>query len=69
MMLGEMLHNRQGGSSHQLERFIPTGGETAFPSAADDLENRPVDFGNGGDWDAGGDADAGGGSDSGGGWD
>lgn len=68
MMLGEMLHNRQGGGAGSLDRVMPTGGESV-PTAANDLENRPVDFGNGGDWDTGGSADAGGGSDVGGGWD
>ena len=40
MMLAEMLHNRQGGSSDPLDRVMPIGGETV-PNAADGLENPP----------------------------
>ena len=70
MMLGEMLHNRQGAGSSPLDRLMPTGLDAPTTNeAANALENRPVDFGNGGDWDAGGSPDVGAGSDGGGGWD
>lgn len=70
MLLGEMLHHRQGAGSSPLDRVMPTGLDAPETNvAANELENRPVDFGNGGDWDAGGSADVGGGSDGGGGWD
>jgi hypothetical protein len=75
MLAERMLHSRHDGSidrdSGAPGGFFdsPQGG-----SAASDLENRPIDFGTGGnDWDSGGidvggGAD-GGGSDGGGGWD
>ncbi len=66
MLLGEMLHNRAGAGT---DRVMPGANPLATNDAATELENRPVDLGNGGDWDAGGTADLGGGSDGGGGWD
>lgn len=70
MLLDEMLHHRQGAGSGPLDRVMPTGLDApATNEAANELENRPVDFGNGGDWDGGDSADTGGGSDGGGGWD
>ncbi len=66
MLAGEMLHRRSernddDGRSAQPGYFdSPDGGGSA-------LEERPIDFGNGGDWDSGG-GDVGGG-DTGGGWD
>ena len=70
MLLDEMLHHRQAGNSTALDRLGP-GASAPFggDDAANELETRPVDFGNGGDWDSGGSSDAGGGSDGGGGWD
>ncbi len=70
MLLDEMLHHRQGAGSSPLDRVMPGGFDApATNEAANELESRPVDFGNGGDWDAGGSTDVGGGSDGGGGWD
>jgi len=73
-MLAERLLNSRREAGHDpttLPGFFdsPQGG-----GAADDLDNRPIDFGTGGnDWDAGsgdvGGADFGGGGDGGGGWD
>jgi len=65
MLLGEMLHNRAGAGTDRM----PGANPLATNDAATELENRPVDLGNGGDWDAGGTPDLGGGSDGGGGWD
>ena len=63
MLLDEMLHHRQGSGASPLDRVMPGAFEQpAANDAANELESRPVDFGNGGDWDAGG-------SDGGGGWD
>ncbi len=67
MLLGEMLHNRPGAGATPLDRVGPGADPLASNDAAGELANRPVDFGNGGDWDAGGSADLGG--DAGGGWD
>ncbi len=67
MLLGEMLHNRPGAGATPLDRVGPGADPLAANDAASELANRPVDFGNDGDWDAGGAADAGG--DGGGGWD
>ena len=71
MMVDEMLHRHQGGGTDQLSG-LQHGILDSPPtdSAASELENRNVDFGNGADWDAGGGAaDAGGGGSDGGGWD
>jgi hypothetical protein len=73
MLVDEMLHRRQGAGTDQLsslQRGIFDVPPTA-DNAANELENRQVDFGNGADWDSGsGGADpgGGGGSDDGG-WD
>jgi hypothetical protein len=69
MLLDELLHHRQGGGASPLDRVMP-GNSVPFAAddAANDLETRQVDFGNGADWDSGGSSDTGGGSD-GGGWD
>ena len=64
--MGEMLHNRGGTGT---DRGMPGANPLATNDAATELENRPVDLGNGGDWDAGDAPDLGGGSDGGGGWD
>lgn len=70
MMVDEMLHHRQGtgtdqlsGLQHGIFDLPPTD------DAANELERRNVDFGNGNDWDAGGaGADLGGGGSDDGGW-
>ena len=69
MLLDEMLHNHSGAGGTPLDRVMP--GATPLPAndAANELENRPVDFGSENDWDAGGAPDLGGSSDGGGGWD
>ncbi len=69
MLLGEMLHDRGGAGTTLPDRLMPDANPLTSNDAAIELENRPVDLGNGGDWDAGGSADLGGGSDGGGGWD
>jgi hypothetical protein len=70
MLLGEMLHSHSGTpGTTPVDRILPASNPAAANDPANDLEQRPVDFGNGGDWDAGGAPDLGGGSDSGGGWD
>ncbi len=66
MLLGEMLHNRAGAGT---DRVMPGANSLPANDAASELENRPVDLGNGGDWDAGSAPDLGGGSDGGAGWD
>ena len=66
MLASEMLQRHRGTNADA----DAAGGQAGFfdsPQPSADLENRPVDFGSGGDWDAGS-SDAGGGSD-GGGWD
>ena len=66
MLLDEMLHKRSDGGA-----FNPGAGgfdNSGSDSAARELEDRPVDFGSGGDWDSGGggvDMGGGGGSDGG----
>jgi tetratricopeptide repeat protein len=78
MLADELLHRRQGGTVDNGGVGNTGGGFFDAPggSAANDLENRPIDFGTGGnDWDAGSsdgggfDAGSDGGSDTGGGWD
>ena len=73
MLIDEMLHRRSDGSNNTagtLGGFDPNGYNPAADSAARELENRPIDFGQGDDWDSGGGSvDSGGGSDGGGGWD
>lgn len=66
MLLDEMLHPRQGAGSSAANGLVP--GPIDLPpddgAAARALEDRPMDFGNGDDWDAGGGSvDMGGGSD------
>lgn len=71
MLVDEMLHRRQGAGTDQLSS-LQHGIFDAPPTdnAADELERRSVDFGNGADWDAGGGgADLGGGGSDGSGWD
>jgi hypothetical protein len=72
MLAERMLHSRREGGTDR-DTGAP-GGFFDSPqdgSASIDLENRPIDFGTGGnDWDAGsGDLGGGGGGDGGGGWD
>ena len=77
MLADELLHRRQSGTPDNSGVGNTGGGFFDAPggSAASDLEDRPIDFGTGGnDWDAGsndgGGFDVGGGgSDTGGGWD
>ena len=71
MLVDEMLHRHQGTGTDQLSS-LQRGVFDAPPTdnAANELENRNVDFGNGADWDSGGSAaDLGGGGSDGGGWD
>ena len=66
MLLDEMLHPRQGAGNSAANGLAtgPINLPPADDAAARALEDRPVDFGNGGDWDAGGGSvDMGGGSD------
>ena len=77
MLADELLHRHGSGN---VDNGVANAGGGFFDTpggnpAANDLENRPIDFGTGGnDWDDAGSADgggfdAGGGSDTGGGWD
>ncbi len=74
-MLAERMLER-GREGHNNDAFAGNTAGYADPVAGPDdaaraLEDRPVDFGNGNDWDAGGSVDLGGGSDGGssdGGW-
>jgi hypothetical protein len=70
MLVDEMLHRHQGAGTDQLSG-LQRGVLDSPPidNAANELENRSVDFGNGADWDSGGGADLGGGGSDGGGWD
>jgi len=66
MLASELLHRRSGQNADDSGAGpgyldSPDGGRSA-------LEDRPIDFGTGGDWDDGGGGDVGGG-DGGGGWD
>ena len=66
MLLDEMLHPRQGAGNNVANGLVPgpIDRPPADDAAARALEDRPVDFGNGDDWDAGGGSvDMGGGSD------
>ena len=67
MLAGEMLHRNRDANTDSAAGGQPGFFDSPQGGAAPDLENRPIDFGSGGDWDAGS-SDAGGGSD-GGGWD
>ncbi len=75
MLIDEMLHKRGDGGSAgigNLGGVDPGNGSGAFGSdaAAQELESRPIDFGNGGnDWDSGGGSGDSGGDSGGGGWD
>lgn len=78
MLIDEMLHRRGDGGSGagigNLGGVDPGnlgGGAFGNDAAAQELESRPIDFGNGGnDWDSGGGSgDSGGGDSGGGGWD
>ena len=71
MLLDEMLHKRgnDGGGSSNIGGFDPNGYQPGGDSAARDLADRPMDFGNGGDWDSGGSSDSGSGDSGGGSWD
>ena len=68
MLASEMLHRHQDGRNLDQDSSAQ-GGFFDAPDAANAgaLADRPIDFGNGGDWDAGG-GDVGG-ADGGGGWD
>ncbi len=70
MLIDEMLHRHNDGASgtSNIGGFDPNGYQpSGADSAANELENRPVDFGNGGnDWDSGS-VDTG--DSGGGGWD
>ena len=66
MLLDEMLHPRPGAGSGSANSLTPgpVDRPPADDAAARALEDRPVDFGNGDDWDAGGGSvDMGGGAD------
>jgi len=68
MLVDEMLHRRQGTTTGTDQLSSLQHGMFEAPptdSAATELENRDIDFGNGADWDSGGGS---GGSDDGG-WD
>jgi len=69
MMVDEMLHHRQGAGTDQLSGLQRGVGLPPVDDAANELEQRNVDFGNGNDWDAGGaGVDQGGGGSDDGGW-
>lgn len=69
MLASEMLHrHQQTGNPDQDSSAQPGFFDSPDAANAGALADRPIDFGNGGDWDAGG-GDVGGGSDGGGGWD
>lgn len=70
MLVDQMLHSNHGsGMNMNQQSGLQPGMFDApqFDDAANQLENRDVDFGNGGDWDGGGSVDLGG-SDGGGDW-
>jgi hypothetical protein len=70
MLLDELLHHRNGLGNSTGGGVFGSGGGAPAPGndAATELEARPVDFGNGNDWDSGGGSvDVGGGDGSG--WD
>ncbi len=74
MLIDEMLHRRSDGGGGFIggANAADSSSFTSPDPAATELENRQVDFGNGGDsWDSGGGSFDGGGGDSGGGggWD
>ena len=66
VLLDQMLHARQGAANNVASGLAPGSIDQppANDAAARALEDRPVDFGNGDDWDAsGGSVDMGGSSD------
>jgi hypothetical protein len=67
MLASELLQRHRGASADSPADGRPGLFDAPQGAPSADLENRPIDFGSGGDWDAGS-SDAGGGSD-GGGWD
>lgn len=71
MLLDEMLHKRSDSGNNNFGGLGPDNYNPGSDNAANQLENRPIDFGNGNDWDSGGGGSdlGGGGSDGGGGWD
>ncbi len=69
MMVDEMLHHRQGAGTDQLSGLQRGLDLPPIDDAANELEQRNVDFGSGNDWDAGGaGVDLGGGGSDDGGW-
>ena len=69
MLVDEMLHRRQEPGVDHLGELGPANNAFDAPFVDDtarEIENRPIDFGNGDDWDAGSAPDAGGADD--GGW-
>jgi hypothetical protein len=70
MLASEMLHRHGSGNAVNDDSGAQPGFFDSPDSGRSALEDRPIDFGNGGDWDAG-PSDAGGGFDAGGdgGWD
>jgi hypothetical protein len=69
MMVDEMLHHRQGAGTDQLSGLQRGLDLPPMDDAANELQQRNVDFGNGNDWDAGGaGVDLGGGGSDDGGW-
>ena len=69
MMVDEMLHHRQGAGTDQLSSLQRSVDLPPIDDAANELEQRNVDFGNGNDWDAGSaGVDLGGGGSDDGGW-
>ena len=65
VLIDEMLHHRQSTGANPLEGLGPSVPDSPLPDAAvNNVEQRPVDFGDGADWGAGGGSiDAGDGSD------
>ena len=55
MLASELLHRNSGSVDKSLDHLGPNNGLEPFGNAASDLEARPVDFGNGANWDSGGD--------------
>jgi hypothetical protein len=68
MLASEMLHRHGSGNAVNDDGAAQPGFFDSPDGGRSALEDRPIDFGNGGDWDAGS-SDAGGGGDGGGGWD
>lgn len=71
MLIDEMLHRRGESGTNSFGGFDQGGsGASSSDQAAQELENRQVDFGNGSDWDSGGGGvDTGDSSSLGGDWD